>query len=185
MIYSCWCSTLLIFPIALETPNILDLILTSNTAYSVNFYSPLDSSDHNLISVSCPIDPVQPQDPPKKICFWRYASVRWDDLRMYFSDFPWNDYCFCFKDPFLCAQRITEVNVSGMEAYIPHTFSPSHAKKPSFNQACSRAIKDWEVAYGRYLSLRTSDAHNLYISARNRAKSILRLTKSSFINKKC
>ncbi len=29
----------------------------------------------------------------------------------------------------MCAQRITEVIVSRMEAYIPHTFSPSRAKK--------------------------------------------------------
>ncbi len=27
-----------------------------------------------------------------------YASARWDDLRMYFSDFQWNDYCFRIKD---------------------------------------------------------------------------------------
>ena len=104
---------------------------------------------------------------------------------MYFSDFPWNDYCFQVRDPSMCAQRITEVIVSGMEAYIPHTFSTPHAKKPWFNHACSRAIKDREVAHKRYLSLPSPTNHNLYISARNRAKSTLRLTKNSFINRKC
>ena len=169
-----------------DRPNILDLFLTSNpSAYSVHLYSPLGSSDHNLISVSCPVAPVQPQDPPKRRCFWHFSSARWDDLRMYFSDFPWNDYCFRVRDPSVCAQRITEVIVSGMEAYIPHTFSPTHARKPWFNHACSRAVKDREAAYRRYLSLRTNDSHSLYISARNRAKSILRLTKNSFINRKC
>ncbi len=84
----------------------------------------------------------------------------------------------------MCAQRITEVIVSGMEAYTPHTFSP-YAKKPWFNLVYSRAVKDREAASRRYLNLRTCDAHNLYISARNRARSILRLTKNSFINKKC
>ena len=169
-----------------DTPNILDLFLTTNpSAYSVKLSSPLGSSDHNLISASCPIAPIPPQDPPKRRCFWHYASARWDDLRMYFSDFPWNDYCFQDRDPSVCAQRITEVIVSGMEAYIPHTFSTPHAKKPWFNHACSCAIKDREAAHKRYLSLRTPANHDLYISARNHAKSVLRLAKNSFINRQC
>ena len=104
---------------------------------------------------------------------------------MYFSDFPWNDYCFQDRDPSVCAQRITEVIVSGMEAYIPRSFSTPHAKKPWFNHACSRAVNDREVAHKRYQSLQTNANYELYISARNRAKSILRLTKNSFINRKC
>ncbi len=84
----------------------------------------------------------------------------------------------------MCAQRITEVIVFGMEAYIPHTFSPFHAKKPWFNHACCRAIKDREAVYRRYLSIRTPDAHNLYISTRNLAISILRLAINSLINRK-
>ncbi len=48
---------------------------------------------------------------------------------MYFSDFPWNDYCFQDRVPSVSAQRITVVIVSGMEAYIPRTFSTPHAKK--------------------------------------------------------
>ncbi|KAK8384884.1 hypothetical protein O3P69_014450 [Scylla paramamosain] len=48
-----------------DTPNILDLFLTSNpSAYAVTLSSPLGSSDHNLISLSCPITPIPPQDPP-------------------------------------------------------------------------------------------------------------------------
>lgn len=46
-----------------DTANILDLFVTSNpSAYSVQLYSPLGSSDHSLLSyfVGCPIVPVQP-----------------------------------------------------------------------------------------------------------------------------
>ncbi|MPC66542.1 hypothetical protein E2C01_060691 [Portunus trituberculatus] len=49
-----------------DTPNIFYLFLISNpSAYAVALSSPLGSSDHNLISVFCPIFPIPPQDPPK------------------------------------------------------------------------------------------------------------------------
>ncbi|MPC16166.1 hypothetical protein E2C01_008986 [Portunus trituberculatus] len=49
-----------------DTPNVLDLFLTSNpSAYAVTLSSPLGSSNHNLISVFCPIFPIPPQDPSK------------------------------------------------------------------------------------------------------------------------
>ncbi len=153
-------------------------MLTSNpSAYSVKLFSPLGFSDHPLISVSCPIAPVLPLDPPMRRCFWYYASARWEDLRMYYSDFLWNEYCFQNGDPSECAQRSAKVIVSGMRTYIPHTFSTPHAKKPWFNYACSHAIKDREVAYKSYISLPTPENHTLYISAWNHAKSILRLAK--------
>ena len=85
-------------------------------------------------------------------------------LWRYYADFPWNDYCFHDRDPSLCAEHITEVIVSSMEAYIP------------------RAIHDREVAHKRYLSLPSPESHALYISARNHAKSVLQL---AFIRRKC
>ena len=71
-----------------DTSNILDFFLTSNlSAYAVTLSSPLGSSDHNLISVSCPISPIPPQDPPKRRCLWHFASASWGDLRRYYADF--------------------------------------------------------------------------------------------------
>ncbi|MPC35471.1 hypothetical protein E2C01_028895 [Portunus trituberculatus] len=103
----------------------------------------IGSSDRNLISVSCPIFPIPPQDPPRRQrCIWRFASASWGDLKRYCADFPWNDYCFPVRDPFLCAERIPEVIVSSMEVYIPHSFSQPKPSKPWFNTACSRAIHD-------------------------------------------
>ncbi|MPC60941.1 hypothetical protein E2C01_055002 [Portunus trituberculatus] len=62
-----------------DTPNILDLFLTSNSsAYAVTLSSPLVSSDHNLISVSCPISPITPQGLSKRRCLWRFTSARWE-----------------------------------------------------------------------------------------------------------
>ena len=155
------------------TLNILQLFLTSNPSdYAVTLSSPLGTSDHNLISVYSPISPIHPQDPPKRRYLWHFASVSWADLRRYYADFPWNDYCFRDRDPSVCAERITEVIESGMEAYIPHSFSRPKSSKPWFNTACSRAIHDREVAHKRYLSLPSPESHALYISARNHAKSV-------------
>ena len=35
---------------------------------------------------------------------------------------PVNDYYFRVRDPSLCAGRMTEMTVSVIETYIPHTF---------------------------------------------------------------
>ncbi|MPC43805.1 hypothetical protein E2C01_037460 [Portunus trituberculatus] len=72
-----------------DTPNILELFLTSNpSAYAVTLSSPLCSSDHNLISIYCPISPIRPQDPPKQRGLWRFASASWGELWRYYDDFP-------------------------------------------------------------------------------------------------
>ena len=169
-----------------DEPNILDLFLTSNpSAYSIKLFSPLGSSDHNLISAICPVAPILPVDPPGRRRLWHFDSASWEDLEQYFFDFPWKDYCFRDRDPNLCAQRITEVIVSGMEAYIPSSFSNTNAKKPWFNSTCSRAVRDREEAFRRYRNHPSPESHALYISTRNRTKSVLRLAKHSFINNKC
>ncbi|MPC16739.1 hypothetical protein E2C01_009572 [Portunus trituberculatus] len=98
-------------------------------------------------------------------------------------------FCLCFGGPeethLLCAERITEVIVSGTEAYIPHSFSQPKPPKLWFNTACYHAIHNREVAHKRYLSLKSPESHALYIFARNHAKSVLQLAKHSFINRKC
>ena len=147
-----------------DTYNILDLFLTSNpSAYSVKLSCPLGSSDHNLISDTCSIIPVQRQNTPKRRCFWHFNSAKWEDLRQYHSDSPWDDYCFHDRDPYLCAEHITEVTVSSMKSYIPHVLSNTKAKKPWFNSACSRAVKDREAAHKRYRSHLSAETHALYI----------------------
>ncbi|MPC48501.1 hypothetical protein E2C01_042275 [Portunus trituberculatus] len=104
-------------------PDCLGDMLNIPSAYAVTLSSPLNSSDHNLTSASYPISPIPPQDPQKRRCLWHFASASWGDLRRYFVDFPWDDYCFCVGKPSLCAERLTEMIVYGMEAYIPHSLS--------------------------------------------------------------
>ncbi len=124
-----------------DTPSILHFFLTWNTsAYFVQLFSTLCSSDQILISASCPIAPVRSIEPAKRWCFCHYSSVQWEELRM-FSDFQWNEYCFQVQNASLSAHRIAEVIASGMEAYIPHTFSFPDANKNWFSHACFHVIK--------------------------------------------
>ncbi|KAL7643214.1 UNVERIFIED_CONTAM: hypothetical protein RMT77_006505 [Armadillidium vulgare] len=172
-----------------DEPNILDLFLTSNPSpYTVKLFPPLGSSDHLLISVSSSISSSLPQERPlstERKRLWHFGAASWSDLRSYFFDLPWNDYCFRGKGPSECAERITEVILSGMEAYIPYSFPSTKPNKPWFNSACSRAIRHRDAAFRDYRRLQTSETHATYISSRNRTKSILRNTKNSFLRRKC
>ncbi|MPC38946.1 hypothetical protein E2C01_032464 [Portunus trituberculatus] len=116
-------------------PSLTILVLTSNPSpYTVTPSFPLGSSDHILISVFCPISPIPPQAPPKRKYLWRFTSARWWNLRRYYADFPWNDYCSHVRHPSLSVERITEVIVSDMEAHIPHSFSQHKPSKPWFRR---------------------------------------------------
>ena len=136
----------------------LDLFLTFNPyAYAVTLFSPLDSSQSHI----CILSFISNPSPPKQRCLWRFASASWGDLRRYYADFPGNGYCFRVRDPSLCTEHITEVIVSGMEAYFPQSFSWTKPSKLWFNTACSRVIYDREVAQKRYLSLPSPESHAL------------------------
>ena len=150
-----------------DESNILDLFLTSHPSiYSVKLFSPLGSSDHKLVSVTCPIAPVRPLDPPKKRRLWHYGAAKWRDLRQFFQDFPWNDYCFRGRNPSESATRLTEVILAGMEAYIPFSFSKSNANNSWFNHNCSTAIRNKEKAYKRFRRRQTDESRAIYIFAR-------------------
>src|ERR1700755_3178855 len=72
-----------------------------------------------------------------------------------------------------------------MEAYIPYSFLSSKSNKPWFNSTYSRAIRRRDVTFTDYRRLQTPETHATYISSQNRAKSILRNTKNSFLRRKC
>src|SRR6201990_1397037 len=54
-----------------------------------------------FISVSCSVSSSLPQErtpPSARRRLWHFGAANWSDLRLYFSDFPWNDYCFRGRD---------------------------------------------------------------------------------------
>ena len=181
---SSWCSSLLVSHRLGDEPNILDLFQTSNPSpYTVKlihlFVSPVTLSLYPSIISSLPQE--RPPTSAKKR-LWNFGASSFSGLRSYFFDFPWNDYCFRGRSFLECAERITEVIFSGMEAYIPYFFPSTKSNNPWFNSACSRAIRRRDAALRDYHRLQIPETHATYISPRNRAKCN---TKNSFLLRKC
>ncbi|MPC87602.1 hypothetical protein E2C01_082468 [Portunus trituberculatus] len=163
------------FSILISVPklDVASIDLHFNVHHKLWLSSPFTDHPGELAFNFAILHDLEQLNPPKRRCLWCFGSTSWGDLRRYYADFPWNDYCFRVREPSLCAERITEMIVSGMEAYIPHSFSQP---KPSITQP---------VAHKMYLTLSSPESHALYISARNHAKSVLQLVKHSFISRKC
>lgn len=116
----------------------LALFVTSNpSAYYVKVFSPLDSSDHNLILYSVLL----------LLCnLWTHQSGGAAGIMPLLSERTWG-YLFWFivelfhvRDASVCSQGITVETVTDMEAYTPHTLFSSEARKPWFTCTCCRAI---------------------------------------------
>ena len=168
-----------------HAPNPLDLFFTSNPLnYNYSISAPLGSSDHSMISVSSSLAPPPPI-PPTKRQLWHYDDAQWTNLREFFHDFPWDDYCFSSLNPNQVALRATEVLVSGMEAYIPSSVKSFSPTKPWFDRSCSSATQARDRAYRAWQNSRSPTTHSTFISARNRCKRALRKAKHRFVQKKC
>src|ERR1700755_2715853 len=149
---SSWCSSLLVSHRLEDEPNILDLFQTSNPSpYTVKlihlWVSPVTLSLYSSIISSLPQE--RPPTSAKKR-LWNFGASSFSGLRSYFFDFPWNDYCFRGSGRSECAERITEVILSGMESYIPYTFPSTKSNKPWFNSASSHAILRRDVIFRDY-----------------------------------
>ncbi|MPC64552.1 hypothetical protein E2C01_058670 [Portunus trituberculatus] len=57
-------------PLAFYLCQLGNLRSSDPSAYAVSLSSLLRSSDHNLISVSCPITPIPSQDPQNRRCLY-------------------------------------------------------------------------------------------------------------------
>ena len=168
-----------------HSANILDLFFTSNPSRcKCTISPPIGSSDHTLINVSILTAPPPPAAPSKRK-YWHLNKADWNNLRNFFSDFPWVNYCLLCGDASVSAKRITEVILAGMEAFIPFSSKTTSSSNPWFNRSCSEAIQARDQAYRAWKTFPTSGSHSAFISARNRCKRVIREAKHSFIQRKC
>ena len=168
------------------SPGPLDLFLTSHPGqYTINIKPPLGTSDHNLISTSCPMAHNPPSNSSNRR-LWHFSSANWHDIRQFYHDFPWNDFVFRSRDPSECALLFTEVLVAGMEAYVPFSFAKSSSScKPWFDRSCSEAIQSRDEAYQLWKSIPSPLNHANFLTARNRTSTVLDKAKRNFLKSKC
>lgn len=49
---------------------------------------------------------------------WHYNSAEWEELRNFFSSFPWRNVCFVSRDASACTQEMAGVIQLGINYYI-------------------------------------------------------------------
>lgn len=97
----------------------------------------------------------------------------WGTCRGIIVIFHRNEYCFRVRNLSRSHERITQVIVCSMEAYIPHSVSQPKCSKPRFNTAYLCDIHDREDVHKSCVTLFSPEFYSLYIFVRNLVKSVL------------
>ncbi|CAG4938916.1 unnamed protein product [Colias eurytheme] len=164
-----------------HTSNCLDLLLTTDPDRCVvEVAAPLGTSDHCLVrSVSTYSPPDFTSKGKRRV--WRYGLADWDEMRNFFSSYPWRQVCFSSNDPSTCAENIADVIRQGMEYFIPFSDVIIDAKaRPWFNAECAQAERSKEAAYRTWADARihkSSDLHEKKKAFNKAAKDCKRLLK--------
>ncbi|XP_045447831.1 uncharacterized protein LOC123656168 [Melitaea cinxia] len=144
-----------------HTANCLDLFLTTDPdSHSIIVSAPLGTSDHCLVkSVSVCSPPEEAPCGPRRV--WRYKAADWDEMRHFFSSYPWREVCFSSDDPSSCAEAITAVIRQGMEYFIPYSDVATNGKaRPWFDAECYRAEVKKRSAYTAWAEARARKSPN-------------------------
>jgi Reverse transcriptase (RNA-dependent DNA polymerase)/Endonuclease-reverse transcriptase len=165
---------------------ILDLYLTNKPFnYNICVVAPLGSSDHSLIMASSPYAASSTYFVRQRR-MWHYNSAQWDDLRNFYSVFPWSDVCFSSTNPTTCAQEVTDILLAGMEAFIPYSdVSNKAGNNPWFNKTCSQAVELKNKAFHKWKTTLSSESRSAFVDARNKCKAIINQAKADFDKMKC
>ncbi|CAH2096385.1 unnamed protein product [Euphydryas editha] len=158
-----------------HTANCLDLFLTTDPdSHSITVSAPLGTSDHCLVkSISVCSPPEEAPCGLRRV--WRYKAADWDEMRHFFSSYPWREVCFSSDDPSSCAEAITAVIHQGMEYFIPYSDVATNGKaRPWFDADCYRAEAEKRTAYTAWAEARAHKSPN----SRNLKKAFNQATKS-------
>ncbi|KAA5676903.1 hypothetical protein F3G23_29600, partial [Klebsiella pneumoniae] len=130
-------------------PSLLDLLLTTDPGgYSVVVDAPLGSSDHCLIRAATPLSRPSRRTTTRYRRVWQYLSADWDGLREFYASYPWGRFCFSSADPDVCADRLKDVVLQGMELFIPSSEVPVGGRsRPWYNNASRDAAHLKRSAY--------------------------------------
>jgi len=106
--------------------------------------------------------------PPRTI--WHYNNADWDQIREFYSSFPWNDVCFSLPTPSETSKEITEVIQLGIGTlFIPHTKKVAQRQnhKPWFLKVCNKARAKKLKTQKELLHNPTPKNRSAFLEARN------------------
>ena len=167
-----------------QAANTLDLFLTSKPSiYSaLSVSDPLGSSDHCLVSASHVFTPFRHPPKPNRV-LWNHDKGDWEGLRQFYSQFPWNDVCFSSDISSTC-DSVTEIIITGMTEYIPHSSKPGKPNSPDwFNHSCAEAVRIKNTKHRIYNSNPSEHNWNVYVHARNKCSSVINAAKKAFVRR--
>ncbi|CAG4971803.1 unnamed protein product [Colias eurytheme] len=146
-----------------HTANCLDLFLTSDPdRYSTTISSPLGSSDHCVIKTVAAYFPPD-SNPQTTRRIWRYKWADWDEMRHFFSSYPWRQICFSSDDPTACATAVADVIRQAMEYFIPFSeTTASYKSRPWFDAVCKRAESKKHLAYLNWANARAQKSSDIH-----------------------
>ena len=123
-----------------HNPAFLDLFLTSDASIcSTMALSPLENSDHVVVSVSIDFPTNSQWDGPFHRIAYDYSRAYWDGLRDHLKDAPWEDI-FKLSASAAASEFCVWVQV-GIDVYIPHRkYQVKPHSSPWFSAACAAAI---------------------------------------------
>lgn len=121
-----------------HSPDKLNLFITFKPLhYGYTVSPPAGLFDHTHINIL--LTTTLPSAVPSTCQYWHFNSANWTNSGNFFFDFLWEDYRLSSDDASIPSERIVEVVVPEMEAYIP----PSSGTFSSFNlwsnRSCSEA----------------------------------------------
>lgn len=163
-----------------DTGYLLDLFLTSNPdSFSHKVTSPLGTSDHCVVSVTCKHAFSTPSAPFHRTVY-QFTKADWCGLRSFLSQVQ-AENLILGENVHKSAQELTEWLQVGMLTYIPHrTYQMKPHSQPWFSPECAAAICQRDHYFHRYNRERSADNLALYKAARRYCKETIHQAKSRY-----
>ena len=156
-----------------HSPALLDLFLSSGSSIcSTMAFTPLENSDHVVVSVAIDFPSNSQQDAPFHCIAYNNFHADWDSLHDHLRDVPWEDI-FKLSASAAASEFCDWVRV-GIDVYIPHRkYQVKPHSSPWFSASCGAAIVHRNHFFRLYQKDKSSDSKVKFRQASNHCKRVL------------
>ena len=167
-----------------HSPALLDFFLSSDASIcTIMAVTPLENSDHVVVSVSIDFPINSKQDAPFYCIAYDYSCADWNGLCDSLRDVPWK---YLFKlSAFAAAREFCEWFQLGIDLYIPRCkYQVKPHSSPWFSTACAAAIVHRNHFLRLYQQNKSSESKVKFRQASNHCKRVLEASKLAYVNKR-